>query len=68
MNIENLFLAILLSLVVLLVLLGIIILGMLIVNIATCFLSIGQYSGLIGLISVLILFVHLVYYFYKNVE
>ena len=65
MNIEKLLLAILLSLIVLL---GITMIGMLIVASVTCFLSIGQYSGLIGIISVLILFVCLVSYFYKNAE
>lgn len=68
MNIEKLLFAIFLSLTGLLVLLGIIMLGILIVNFVTCFISVEQYSGLIGIISVLILFVYLVYYFYKNVE
>jgi hypothetical protein len=65
MNIEQLLFAILLSLIVLL---GITMIGMLIVVCVTCFLSTGQYSGLIGVISVLILFVCLVSYFYKNAE
>lgn len=65
MNIEKLLLAILMSLIVLL---GISIIGILIVVCVTYLISIGQYSGLIGLISVLILFVCLVSYFYKNAE
>jgi hypothetical protein len=65
MNIEKLLLAILLSL---LVLLGISITCLLIVACVTYFISIGQCSGLIGIISVLILFVFLVSYFYKNIE
>lgn len=68
MNIEKLLLAILLSLAFLLVLIGIIMLGMLIVNFITSFLSMEQYFGLIGIIAVLILFICLVSYFYKNVE
>lgn len=65
MNIEKLLFAILMSLIVLL---GISIMGLLIVVCTTYFISIGQYSGLIGIISVLILFVCLVSYFYKNAE
>lgn len=65
MNIEKLLFAIFLSL---LVLLGISIIGILIVVCVTYFISIGQYSGLIGIISILILFVCLVSYFYKNIE
>lgn len=65
MNIEKLLLAILLSLIVLL---GITMIGMLIVVGVICLLSMGQYSGLIGLILVLILFVCLASYFYKTVE
>lgn len=68
MDIEKLLLAILLSLAFLLVLIGIIMLGMLIVNFITSFLSMEQYFGLIGIIAVLILFICLVSYFYKNVE
>lgn len=65
MNIEKLLFAILLSLIVLL---GAFMIGVLIVTWVTYLISIGQYSGLIGLILVLILFVCLVSYFYKNVE
>ena len=65
MDIEKLLFAIFFSL---LVLLGISIIGILIVVCVTYLISIGQYSGLIGLISVLILFVCLVSYFYKNAE
>ena len=52
----------------LLVLLGISTTGLLIVACITYFISVGQYSGLIGIMSVLILFVCLVPYFYKNIE
>lgn len=65
MNIEKLLFAIFFSL---LVLLGISIIGILIVVCVTYLISTGQYSGLIGLISVLILFACLVSYFYKTVE
>lgn len=65
MNIEKLLFAILLSLIVLL---GISIIGILIVVCVTYFISIGQYFGLISIILVLILFVCLVSYFYKNAE
>lgn len=65
MNIEKLFLAILLSLIVLL---GAFMIGVLIVTWVTYLISMGQYSGLVGLILVLILFVCLVSYFYKNAE
>jgi hypothetical protein len=65
MNIEKLLFAILLSLIVLL---GITMIGMLIVVFVTCLLSTGQYFGLIGIISVLILFACLVSHFYKNAE
>ena len=54
MNIEKLLLAILLSLIVLLVAFMI---GVLIVVCVAYFISIGQYSGLIGIISVLILLI-----------
>ena len=65
MNIEKLLLAILMSLIVLL---GISIISVLIVGCVIYFISIEQYSSLIGIISVLILFVCLVSYFYKNAE
>lgn len=65
MDIEKLLLAILLSLIVLL---GTIMIGILIVACVTYFISMELYSSLIGIISVLILFVCLVSYFYKNAE
>jgi hypothetical protein len=65
MDIEKLLLAILLSL---MVLLGAFMIGVLIVTWVTYLISMGQYSGLIGIILVLILFVCLASYFYKNVE
>lgn len=65
MNIEKLLLAILLSLIVLL---GITMIGVLIVTWVTYLISMGQYSGLVGIILVLILFACLVSYFYKNAE
>lgn len=65
MDIEKLLLAILLSLIVLL---GISIIGVLIVGFTIYFISIEQYSSLIGIIAGLILFVCLVSYFYKNAE
>ena len=65
MDIEKLLLAILLSLIVLL---GAFMIGVLIVTWVTYLISMGQYSGLVGLILVLILFVCLVSYFYKNAE
>jgi hypothetical protein len=65
MDIENLLLAILMSLAILL---AISIIGILIAVCVTYFISIGQYSGLISIILVLILFVCLVSYFYKNAE
>lgn len=65
MNIEKLLLAILLSLIVIL---GAFMIGVLIVTWVTYLISMGQDFGLIGLILVLILFVCLVSYFYKNAE
>lgn len=65
MNIEKLLLAILLSLIVLL---GAFMIGVLIVTWVTYLISMGPDFGLIGLILVLILFVCLVSYFYKNAE
>lgn len=65
MDIEKLLFAIFLSL---LVLLGIGVTCILVAVCVTYFVSIEQYSGLIGVILVLVLFVCLVYWFYKNVE
>lgn len=65
MNIEKLLFAILLSL---LALLGISLIGLLIAVCVTYFLSIGQYSVIVAVIAILILFGYLVHYFYKNAE
>ena len=65
MDIEKLLLAILLSL---LILLGISIMSILIIACMTYFISIGQYFSLIEILLVLILFIYLVSYFYKNAE
>lgn len=65
MDVEKLLLAILLSL---LILLGISIMSILIIACMTYFISIGQYFSLIGILLALLLFIYLVYYFYKNAE
>lgn len=65
MDIEKLLFAIFLSL---LVLLGIGVTCILVAVYVTYFVSIEQYSALIGVILVLVLFVCLVYCFYKNAK
>lgn len=64
MDIKKLIFAIFFSLIALL---GISMIAILIVVCVAYFMSIGTYSGLIGIISALILFVSLVSYFYKSI-